>query len=141
MSELLISPVQRLLEIKETNPITLFLESLERDGLLEKDPVIICRHCDETLTRPELVAVINDNTHHFFTNPSGMGFEVICFESADGCVISGKPTDFFTWFPGFYWQYAYCRGCAHHIGWYYSHPEKQGFFGLVAEHLLGLENI
>ena len=127
-----------LLDSHEANPMTKFLEQLEQENTFKEKLVITCKACDHKITTLENMAFIDDQSHHYFTNPSGIQFEIICFDIADGCTVSGKATDYFTWFPGYLWQFSYCSNCGDHLGWYYSHSENQAFFGLIAEKLKGV---
>ncbi|HZA51922.1 MAG TPA: cereblon family protein [Myxococcaceae bacterium] len=70
---------------------------------------------------------------HTAVNPAGIEFHFGCFADAEGCAVHGEPTDEHTWFPGCFWQFAHCRGCAAHLGWYFTGAAT--FFGLVLERL------
>ncbi len=98
-----------------------------------KKSVVRCKACDAYLTENTFLIPIHGETNHFFTNPSGMGFDLLTYEQAEGCVVSGTPTEYFTWFEGFYWQYSYCKQCGMHLGWYYSCEGLEGFFGLITD--------
>ena len=77
------------------------------------------------------------NSEHVFTNPGGYIYQIICFSKAEGIVIYGEPTDFFSWFRGTSWKYALCKHCKIHIGWQFC---KKGsnmcFYGLIKEKLI-----
>jgi hypothetical protein len=95
-----------------------------------------CKSCLNYLTKNEYLIPVNGETNHFFTNPTGAGFDLLTYQLVEGCIISGKPTEFFTWFEGFSWQYCYCNSCNTHIGWYFSCENHCGFFALVTDRLL-----
>ena len=45
------------------------------------------------------------------------------------------PCSDFTWFRGYDWQVAVCRGCSDHLGWFYSRRET-GFWGLILDKMV-----
>ena len=128
------------LDKHESDPFKRWLLKLETatendSGNARKKSVVRCRICDAYITENQFLIPINGETNHFFTNPSGMGFDLLSYGQADGCSISGKPTEHFTWFEGFQWQYSYCKECGTHLGWHYSCDGLTGFFGLITDQL------
>ena len=100
------------------------------------EPVIVCRQCRFTITRPAEALVVNGAHRHTFANPHGLVFEVACFRSAPGCAHTGAATDDFTWFRGYAWRIALCGGCLAHLGWHYEAPVGDVFHGLIVDHLI-----
>ena len=48
----------------------------------------------------------------------------------------GDPTGDHTWFAGYLWCFALCRGCGRHLGWHYqSDGGGDNFFGLIKDRL------
>lgn len=72
---------------------------------------------------------------HTFFNPVGIVYEICCFSDAPGCTVFGKPTDEFTWFPGYTWEYSVCGTCSDHLGWFYNSSESS-FYGLINSKLV-----
>lgn len=101
----------------------------ESDGT---GPVLRCRACRFPVTDSGARIEIGGRHGHTFFNPHGLVFDIGCFSRAPGCGVFGKPSTEFTWFSGFAWRLAVCRGCGSHLGWFYS-PEYDGssFFGLI----------
>ncbi|MCU0848524.1 MAG: cereblon family protein [Spirochaetes bacterium] len=95
---------------------------------------IFCAACGNTVTHSGKRISINGLHRHVFTNPGGYTFEIGCFITAEGCAITGDPTDEFTWFPGYRWAYALCSGCLSHLGWHYR-SGAGAFFGLILDSL------
>ena len=60
-----------------------------------------------------------------------------CFGDAE-TEVSGEPTEAHTWFMGSRWQFANCRGCKAHLGWFFSGGQR--FFGLLLERLVSSES-
>ena len=75
---------------------------------------------------------MNGAHEHTVFNPAGRIFTIGCFKEAPGADSIGPATDDFTWFKGYDWQIALCRGCNVHIGWQYTGAEAPAvFFGLI----------
>lgn len=75
---------------------------------------------------------------HVFFNPYGLVFELGCFAKAQGCGVTGLPSDSFSWFSGHAWQVALCGKCLLHMGWLYRPISTGGrfFFGLILDNLV-----
>jgi len=96
----------------------------------EEQKPIFCRACGAAITTgDQRLAVAGSHSHAFF-NPAGIAFEIGCFKSAPGCVVTGAATDEFTWFAGYLWRFASCSQCRAHLGWFYEMAEH-AFFGLI----------
>ncbi|XCN75133.1 MAG: cereblon family protein [Candidatus Electrothrix aestuarii] len=108
----------------------------------KKEEPIRCRTCLTPLTAKDQAISKQGRHEHVFFNPSGITFEIRCFQDALGCLVKGKPTGEFSWFSGYLWQYALCMNCRTHIGWFFSaNYESAGanvetFFALITPHLL-----
>ncbi|MDX1693738.1 MAG: cereblon family protein [Ketobacteraceae bacterium] len=129
-------PLPRFLDIADEDPLVRILTGIKSDGDEEKQSGILCKVCDHLITQPEELITINDKFIHCFTNPAGITYEIQCYKQAPGTLVSGKPTDFFSWFPGYLWQYSYCKNCDSHLGWFFSGEEKS-FHGLNIAMLKG----
>lgn len=121
-------PPSRFLELGDEDPVAKIIEAMKGEDDTDKDNAILCKQCDHIITHPDLAVTINDRFIHTFRNPSGLEFDIQCYSQADGALVSGSATDYYSWFPGYSWQICYCRQCHQHIGWYYSKGED-GFFG------------
>lgn len=95
---------------------------------------LVCRVCGAAIARTGAACSIGGAFRHTFFNPAGIVFEIGSFVEAPGCTVSGAPTYEFTWFPGYAWRFAHCRGCGAHLGWQFAGPA--GFFGLVLDRLV-----
>ena len=97
---------------------------------------LACRFCLGPVTsRGDAIDVEGHHLHTFF-NPAGLLFEIGCFGAAQGCVVSGQPTEEFAWFAGYRWQYSSCRSCDAHLGWFFSAGARPSFHGLVVARLV-----
>ena len=101
-----------------------------------QERLILCRECLFPVTREEERQEMAGVGQHTFANPAGIVFTIGCFNAAPGCVPVGPASDEFTWFPGFTWQVAVCRGCLAHLGWHFAAPSGAGFWGLILDHLI-----
>ena len=105
------------------------------------DPVLVCRRCGHTITSPEAsIEVDGSHTHHRI-NPDQIGFNIACYRVAPGATAKGLPQWQFTWFPGFAWQIALCRGCAMQLGWAFTtgRTAAVSFWALIPSRLQPLD--
>ncbi len=96
---------------------------------------IRCRACGSEVTASRYSTERAGGHRHAFFNPHGLLFEIGLFSQAPGCLVAGRPTDEFTWFPGYLWRHALCAGCGAHLGWRFDSGDD-GFFGLVLNRLV-----
>jgi hypothetical protein len=96
---------------------------------------IICRQCGQRLTRPSERIAVNGSHTHTFANPSGLVFEIGCFNMATGCAFIGPPSMEFPWFTGYTWQIAICSTCQTHLGWLFLGQNSHQFFGFILDRL------
>jgi len=95
---------------------------------------LFCRYCGHRIVPAEAAMEVNGSHHHTFFNPAGIVFEIRCFSSAGGCIVTGEASREFTWFAGFSWRIALCSACLAHMGWYFGSGESS-FFGLISTNL------
>ena len=95
---------------------------------------LLCRVCGEAVTAEAHRTSIAGRHTHRRSNPWGIDFVFGCFHAAPGARVEGQPTAEFTWFPGYCWDMATCRGCAAHLGWFFDGGEAT-FFGLILDRL------
>jgi len=101
--------------------------------LAEKtDDALYCRACGHLVTRRRWL-LDRGGIEHRLTNPLGVTFTVICFIAAPGAARFGTPTREHSWFEGYEWCFALCRGCEAHLGWSYHGTTE--FFGLIKDRL------
>jgi hypothetical protein len=94
----------------------------------------LCLKCSKKITTDKDRFLYNDQSEFQFTNPDGYIFDIITFNSADGCIEQGKPTMEFTWFKGHSWLFALCSRCGLHLGWKYK--GEFSFYGLIRARLI-----
>jgi len=113
------------------------VKEIEKQAEEEKEePYYLCRQCLNPITPKSARIIINGSHQHAFANPHGLVFDIGCFNNAEGCGAVGTPTDEFTWFAGYMWRVALCRDCLSHMGWFFTAVDKEGFFGLILDHLI-----
>ena len=72
---------------------------------------------------------------HTFANPHGFLFHApACFAVAPGCDVISDATAEYSWFPGYAWQVAVCRGCGTHLGWLFRSTDSR-FHALIVDRL------
>ena len=98
------------------------------------DDPLYCARCGHLVTRGRWAFA--PAVGEVFTNPAGHTFHLRCFTEAPGATDAGAPTDDFTWFPGYEWNFALCRGCSEHLGWrYMGEAAPPVFWGLIKDRL------
>lgn len=101
----------------------------------EPQEVIRCKNCGEPITTPADRISVQGAHAHTFANPHGIVFHIGCFRSVRGCSYAGSPSVEFSWFSGFAWRIALCRGCLIHLGWLFSSGGEERFHGLILDRL------
>ena len=94
----------------------------------------LCIACNKKITSDKERFEYKNQSEFQFVNPGGFYFDIITFESADGCFEVGEPTLENTWFEGHKWSFAICSRCSNHLGWKYS--GKFSFYGLIKERII-----
>jgi hypothetical protein len=113
----------------------------------QEEQNLYCFVCGQIITQAHQRIPVEGAHKHTFTNPGGYVFEIGCFRDAPGCEQAGEFTDFYSWFDGYRWRYAMCRGCRVHLGWVFESSETGteqqagSFFGLVLNRLLSSKEI
>jgi hypothetical protein len=95
---------------------------------------LLCRACRADVTNTAQRIEIAGAHAHQRTNPAGISFDFGCFSDAPGCGQSGPAVSEHSWFPGYRWQVALCRGCREHLGWLFRGEGR--FYGLVLDRLV-----
>ncbi|MBI5165051.1 MAG: hypothetical protein HY985_14260 [Magnetospirillum sp.] len=91
-----------------------------------------CIRCGQFVTRTSWALRMGGDHEHVLFNPAGVIFRVACFADAPGVVAVGSASGQFTWFRGYLWRVALCRGCDTHLGWMYEGTGAPAvFFGLI----------
>jgi len=125
------------LEIGPEKPLFDWLPLTEVDDEdAPKKSVVRCCTCRNYITENQFLMPVEGEIEHCFKNPAGYSFDIHTYSMAEGCIVSGKPTEFFSWFAGHSWQFCYCNQCNTHLGWYYSCDGLSGFFGLITDMLI-----
>jgi len=108
--------------------------SLDKDVDRDKGKSLCCAHCKQRVTSASSAVEIEGMHTHRRRNPYGHQFIFQCYAGAPGCEVSGEPTSDYSWFVGYRWQYASCRQCQRHLGWFFR--GENGFFGLIRDQLV-----
>jgi hypothetical protein len=96
--------------------------------------VLVCAACLQAVTTTDSRVEVGGAHTHTFANPVGIVFHIGCFAVAPGCIPVGEASKEFTWFAGFAWQVATCRGCGEHLGWLFRSTDRR-FHGLIVDRL------
>jgi len=134
----------------ERTPATDLFDQIESQLNHKTHRIVLCAGCRHPIASSADRFPINDQHEIAFTNPSGYHYRLCFFSEALGCVLYGRPTTQFSWFPGYYWRFAHCAHCHNHLGWYYltqgSHHQPPNlrpatstdddFFGLISQEII-----
>ena len=102
----------------------------------EEEHNILCRQCQQAITRPADRITVQGSHRHTFANPHGIVFEIGCFKTVKGCGYAGGLTDEFTWFSGYSWRVSFCSLCLTHLGWMFVSGSGDVFHGLILDRLI-----
>jgi hypothetical protein len=100
--------------------------------------VLACARCHRPITSATARIAVGGAHEHTFVNPHGLEFRIGCFALVTGCIASGEPTTFWSWFPGYAWQIEHCASCLEHLGWEFGSADHR-FHGLVLDRLVALD--
>jgi hypothetical protein len=90
--------------------------------------------CGEPVARAGDRIEVEGQHRHTKMNPHGFLFRIGCFRRAPGCLDPEAASTFWSWFEGYAWRAASCRGCAEHLGWSFTGSGGR-FFGLIIDRL------
>ncbi|KAG4079563.1 hypothetical protein HA402_012333 [Bradysia odoriphaga] len=97
----------------------------------------ICKHCRSKLANfNTLFAMSKQGVQSSYCNPSGFIHETNTVYSTlhNAVYVTGRPTEEFSWFPGYSWQITSCSTCHNHLGWKFLAIKEsvvpKSFFGL-----------
>jgi hypothetical protein len=100
--------------------------------------VLVCASCLHAITTAGASIEMAGSHAHTFANPHGFVFHIRCFAVAPGCAAASEPSTYFSWFAGYAWKIAVCRGCGEHLGWLFLSDDSR-FHGLIADRLAEAE--
>lgn len=96
---------------------------------------LVCVQCATRITQPGLARHVHGRFAHTLTNPHGLTFELGCYHGAPGARAHGPAYAADSWFQGYAWRVAACRGCVCHLGWRFSAGDA-AFWGLIRDALV-----
>ena len=103
----------------------------------QPDDALFCARCGHLVTRRRWAFSPAGGHERICANPAGRMFKVLSFLEAPGAADRGPPTEDATWFQGYAWNFALCRGCSTHLGWRYTGDlDPPLFWGLIKDLLV-----
>ncbi|MCP5425988.1 MAG: hypothetical protein H6970_13120 [Gammaproteobacteria bacterium] len=111
------------------------LDSVDEPHSQRPQRSLHCVPCGHRITPLAARISVRERSTHEFANPHGIAYRIGCFREAPGVVREGTPTDYWSWFPGYRWQIALCRGCGQHLGWSFVSGTEL-FYGLILNRLV-----
>lgn len=121
---------QELLEINGTS------YRLRREiELLEGFDRVRCKNCQTVIAkRSDMLVMSTEGPLGAYVNPGGYVHEIMTFYKANGLALIGRPTNEYSWFPGYAWTIANCATCERHMGWLFTATNKRlkprSFYGI-----------
>ncbi|HIF51962.1 MAG TPA: hypothetical protein EYQ42_10645 [Thiotrichaceae bacterium] len=112
--------------------------SLQNENVLEaaaeENKKLFCKNCKNHITNIDAAISIDGAHTHTFKNPADYEYTISCYQTAVGCLVSGEPTNEYTWFKHYQWQLAFCNACGDQLGWLFSN--EQQFYALIVDRLI-----
>jgi hypothetical protein len=108
------------------------------EDALDDATVLVCAACTSFVTTAAARIAMSGSHEHTFVNPHGFRYHIGCFAAAPGCAAIGSESSYWTWFPGYAWRIAECRGCGAHLGWQFRGADG-AFHGLILDRLAEAE--
>jgi yippee zinc-binding/DNA-binding/Mis18 protein involved in centromere assembly len=105
----------------------------QEDVVKEENKKLLCKQCKNHITNVDDAISIEGAYTHTFSNPAGYIYTINCYQTAPGCLVTGKSTSEFTWFKGYEWQLAFCNSCQEQLGWFFIN--EQQFYALIADRI------
>ncbi|XP_012226592.1 protein cereblon isoform X1 [Linepithema humile] len=108
---------------------------------LVEDNIYVCVNCESFIGRQSHMFPMNrEGPQGTYVNPGGVIHETITFYHVQGVMLSDTPPSTeYSWFPGYAWTIAICKGCLHHVGWKFTATESdlrpKAFWGLTRRSL------
>eukprot|EP00047_Mylnosiga_fluctuans_P019917 m.87431 g.87431 ORF g.87431 m.87431 type:complete len:166 (+) comp8317_c0_seq1:510-1007(+) len=106
---------------------------------------IVCADCQGTIcSLSQVFALVPTGAQGTYVNPHGAIHRTITLRGVDGgdLRLVGRYCAESSWFPGYAWRIAHCKGCGAHLGWRFR-PAEPGqeldppyFYGLTMSALL-----
>lgn len=82
------------------------------------DDALRCPSCGTPwAARDDVFPMTPEGAEHVELNPHGWFHDFVTVLRAHNLALEGDPTTEHTWFPGYAWTIAWCRGCGAHAGW------------------------
>ena len=110
------------------------VEETDPEEVSKEEEALNCAACGQPVTNPKHRTSVGGDFQHAVVNPAGVLFEIGCFAEAEGCRQVGPESDEFSWFDGYVWQVAVCKGCRAHLGWRFWSSDNE-FYGLILNRL------
>lgn len=110
-------------------------QAQDREPQRDHHGFLCCLACRVRVTSLDARAQQAGRHEHLCENPDGVVFRIGCFDAAPGCVMIGRPSSHWTWFPGYRWRVALCGRCGAHLGWQFRDGGGGTFFGLIVDRL------
>jgi cereblon len=103
---------------------------------------ILCSRCGAPLAAMRPIVMDLAGMMAAYANPAGFTHETLTLEGVlretedggEAIFLQGEPSTESSWFPGYSWTIAGCRGCGRHLGWRFDTVaglEPRRFWGLT----------
>jgi len=109
----------------------------DRASQTADDEWLHCARCGAQIAEGDARCQRAGLHEHSQVNAHGYIWVFGCFTDAPGARTTGDATTEFTWFAGYLWRVADCKGCGLHLGWRFENDENSDvFWALILERLV-----
>jgi len=102
----------------------------------------VCSTCRAPLGKhTDIVPMNKEGLQAAYCNPAGAIHETVTLYHAKNIVLNREPpSTVCSWFPGYAWTIASCKGCGFHVGWLFTATNEdlkpRRFWGLTRRSLI-----
>ncbi|XP_001603993.2 protein cereblon isoform X1 [Nasonia vitripennis] len=105
---------------------------------LTKDRILVCSNCEKHIgNQSDLFPMSKEGPQSTFCNSGGFIHDTVTLYQAKNLTLNAEPPSAeYSWFPGYAWTIATCKGCGIHMGWQFTADKDKtlrpsAFWGLT----------
>jgi len=115
-------------------------------GLLARFSALCCRRCGaEVAAQDDIFSMSQEGPQSAYVNPGGYVHETLTLYKTRRLYLVGETSTEYSWFPGYAWTIAQCKGCHCHMGWKFTSTHKRltpkKFWGISRRNITHLQKV